>query len=187
MTGWKTWDEIRDRHFATPEAKARLEEARREVEAQVEDHARTLRELRRARLLTQEQLARSLSVSQAQVSRIESQTDLYLSTLRSYVQAIGGDLELYAAFPDGQMVEISIDELLGKEPEEEAVVVVEVVGVANGVFEIREHPKGWALARPGRTRATAVLPTKEDAISRAKALLERRGGGEATVRAAAAG
>jgi hypothetical protein len=51
-------------------------------------------------------------VSQAQVSRIENQADLYLSTLRSYIAAMGGELQLRAVFPDGQAAIISADELL---------------------------------------------------------------------------
>lgn len=70
-----------------------------------------LGDVRRARALTQAQLAKALGVSQAQVSRIESQTDLYLSTLASYVEAMGGDLDLIATFPDGKTVELSIGDL----------------------------------------------------------------------------
>lgn len=62
--------------------------------------------------LTQNQLAAALQVSQAQVSRIENQADLYLSTLRSYIAAMGGELQLRAVFPDGQAAIISVDELL---------------------------------------------------------------------------
>jgi hypothetical protein len=60
------------------------------------------------------QLAAALGVSQAQVSRIENQTDLYLSTLRSYVEAMGGELQLRAVFPDGQAAHVSVDEVLGQ-------------------------------------------------------------------------
>jgi hypothetical protein len=55
-------------------------------------------ELRKARTLTQEQLAATLGVTQAQVSRIEHQTDLYLSTLAGYLEAMGGHLELVGVF-----------------------------------------------------------------------------------------
>lgn len=66
-----------------------------------------LRELRRAREMTQTQLAKSLHVSQAQVSRVEGQADLYLSTLDSYIEAMGGQLELVATF-DGVPVRVAI-------------------------------------------------------------------------------
>lgn len=50
----------------------------------------TLREVRRARKLTQARLSRMLKIGQEGVSRIEKRTDLYLSTLRSYVEGVGG-------------------------------------------------------------------------------------------------
>jgi transcriptional regulator with XRE-family HTH domain len=60
-----------------------------------------LQELRQARNLTQEQLAESLSVKQAAVSKLEKRTDMYVSTLRNFIRAMGGDLEIIAKFPDG--------------------------------------------------------------------------------------
>lgn len=60
-----------------------------------------LYELRRARQLSQEQLARELHVRQANVSKIERRADVYVSTLRSYVEAMGGELEITAKFPQG--------------------------------------------------------------------------------------
>lgn len=62
-----------------------------------------LQELRRARQLSQEDLARRLGARQASVSRLEHRTDMYLSTLRSYVEALGGTLEIVARFPDGDV------------------------------------------------------------------------------------
>ncbi len=72
-----------------------------------------LGDIRRARALTQTQLAQALGVSQAQVSRLESQTDLFLSTLASYIEAMGGELDLIATFPDDTRVSVSIGELAG--------------------------------------------------------------------------
>ena len=60
-----------------------------------------LYELRQARQLSQEQLARELHVGQGNVSKIERRTDVYISTLRSYVEAMGGELEITAKFPQG--------------------------------------------------------------------------------------
>jgi DNA-binding XRE family transcriptional regulator len=60
-----------------------------------------LAELRRARELTQQQIARNLEVNQAWVSKVERQMDMYVSTLRSYVEAMGGELEIIARFQDG--------------------------------------------------------------------------------------
>ncbi|HUY94746.1 MAG TPA: hypothetical protein VMU71_05585 [Terracidiphilus sp.] len=59
-----------------------------------------LRELRRLRRLTQARLSRKLKIGQEGVSRIEKRTDLYLSTLRNYVEGVGGKLSLIVEFPD---------------------------------------------------------------------------------------
>ncbi|MFM7441923.1 MAG: XRE family transcriptional regulator [Snowella sp.] len=60
----------------------------------------TLQDLRKARQLTQEQMAKSLEIRQDSISKLEKRTDLLLSTLRGYVEAMGGKLELRAEFPD---------------------------------------------------------------------------------------
>jgi transcriptional regulator with XRE-family HTH domain len=62
-----------------------------------------LHELRAARSLTQEKLAGELKVNQAAVSKLERRTDMYVSTLRAYVRAMGGELEIIARFPDGEV------------------------------------------------------------------------------------
>jgi DNA-binding XRE family transcriptional regulator len=59
-----------------------------------------LREVRRARKLTQARLSKKLRIGQEGVSRIEKRSDLYLSTLRSYVEGVGGELMLMVKFPD---------------------------------------------------------------------------------------
>ena len=60
-----------------------------------------LRELRQARQLTQEALARTLGSRQALVSKLERRADMYISSLRTYIEAMGGELEIIARFPDG--------------------------------------------------------------------------------------
>ena len=65
--------------------------------------AMPLDELRRARKMTQVALAQTLGVNQGEVSKIEHRTDVYLSTLASYVEALGGRLEVRAVFRDRQM------------------------------------------------------------------------------------
>ena len=60
----------------------------------------TLRELRKAHALTQQRIAKALHISQDGVSRLEKRSDLLLSTLRSYVEAMGGELRLVVDFPD---------------------------------------------------------------------------------------
>jgi DNA-binding transcriptional regulator YiaG len=61
----------------------------------------TLHQLREARSLTQVNLAKVLNVNQGAVSKMEKRTDMYVSTLRSYIKAMGGELEIKAVFPDG--------------------------------------------------------------------------------------
>jgi DNA-binding XRE family transcriptional regulator len=59
-----------------------------------------LREMRRLRKLTQARLSRKLKIGQEGISRIEKRGDLYLSTLRNYVEGVGGRLSLVVEFPD---------------------------------------------------------------------------------------
>jgi|SRR5580658_6584150 len=66
-----------------------------------------LRELRRLRRLTQARLSKKLKIGQEGISRMEKRSDLYLSTLRSYVEAVGGELTLVARFPDRPPVVLS--------------------------------------------------------------------------------
>ena len=58
-------------------------------------------QLREALQLTQEQLAESLNISQVAVSRMERRSDMYVSTVRRIVEAMGGELEIHAVFPSG--------------------------------------------------------------------------------------
>src|SRR3990167_5913780 len=62
-----------------------------------------LYELRQAKHLSQEQLAVVLDKKQGSISRIEKQTDMYISTLRSYIEAMGGQLDIIARFPEGEV------------------------------------------------------------------------------------
>jgi DNA-binding XRE family transcriptional regulator len=72
----------------------------------------TLHQLREARSLTQVNLAKVLKVNQGAVSKMEKRTDMYLSTLRSYIKAMGGDLQIKAVFPEG---EVQIEQFQGLE------------------------------------------------------------------------
>lgn len=75
----------------------------------------TLRQLREARERSQQEVAKKLQIQQAAVSKLERRTDMYLSTLRSYIEAMGGELEIIARFPN-QAVRITQFEAL--DPEE---------------------------------------------------------------------
>ncbi len=67
----------------------------------------TLHELRRARELTQTKLAHELQIGQGDVSKLERRTDMYVSTLAGYLEAVGAHLEIRAVFPDGRTVRIT--------------------------------------------------------------------------------
>jgi transcriptional regulator with XRE-family HTH domain len=70
-----------------------------------------LEEIRKARRMTQAKLADALGVNQGEVSKIEHRTDIYLSTLAGYVEALGGKLEIRAIFPDREMRITQFEEL----------------------------------------------------------------------------
>lgn len=70
---------------------ARFEEMKAEVES--------LGELRRVAGKAQAEIASILKIKQPSVSKIEKQADMYLSTLKSYVEAVGGELELIVRLP----------------------------------------------------------------------------------------
>jgi len=88
-------------------------EARAEVDAKVKDLLTQLplNELRHARQLSQEQLAGLLHVKQASISKLERRTDMYISTLRNFIRAMGGELEIIARFPDGSVKINQFEEL----------------------------------------------------------------------------
>ncbi len=59
--------------------------------------------LRAACQLSQTNLAQVPGVNESAVSKLEKRTDMYLSTLRSYIHAMGGRLEIQAFFPEGSV------------------------------------------------------------------------------------
>ena len=85
---------------------------RQRVEARALELA-TLKDLRQAAQQTQEQMATALGVGQDAISRLEKRSDMLLSTLRHYVESMGGQLNLVAQFPNRPPVVI---EHLGVEP-----------------------------------------------------------------------
>jgi transcriptional regulator with XRE-family HTH domain len=80
------------------ERRARTEERVQQTIAEM-----ALNELRKARQFTQAGLAATLGVDQGSISKMEQRTDMYISTLRSYVEAMGGDLRVTASFPEGEV------------------------------------------------------------------------------------
>lgn len=90
----KKFNELRAK--MSPEARARAEEIYTRHLKEM-----PLAELRCARGLSQESLAKILGVGQSSISKIERRTDMYISSLRSHIEAMGGELEIIANFPDG--------------------------------------------------------------------------------------
>ena len=70
-----------------------------------------LHELRRARELTQRDLAEKLKVKQPAVSKLEQRADVYISSLRSYIEAVGGKLKIVAEFPEGEVAITNFSDL----------------------------------------------------------------------------
>jgi hypothetical protein len=96
----------------TPQERAQVE-AR---SAELVQEELTLRDLRQAQHLTQERMAVLMGMEQENVSRLERRADLLLSTLSSYVAAMGGKLRLMAEFPNRCPVAISLADITGDAP-----------------------------------------------------------------------
>jgi DNA-binding XRE family transcriptional regulator len=97
MTGHKSFASLNT--GATPDSRARIE--RRKVQLRQE---MALHELREARRLTQAALGDTLHVDQSAIAKMERRTDMYVSSLRRFVEAMGGELRIVAHFPDGDVV-----------------------------------------------------------------------------------
>jgi predicted transcriptional regulator len=61
-----------------------------------------LHQLSQAQALSQNTLAKALHVNQVAIAKMERRTDLYISTLRNQIRAMGGELEIIATFSEGQ-------------------------------------------------------------------------------------
>ena len=96
MSGRHSFDEL-TRDF-TPERRQRIAEMKSVLLAEMPLH-----ELRRARALTQGDMAKMLKVNQPAVSKLEQRADVYVSSLRSYIEAAGGKLKIVAEFPEGEV------------------------------------------------------------------------------------
>lgn len=95
----KRWTDLKNR--MNPAARARVDNRVKATLASM-----PLAEIRKAIGLTQAELAGKLDVGQGSVSKIEAAADMYLTTLRRYVEALGGELRLTARFPDGRQFDI---------------------------------------------------------------------------------
>ena len=124
------------RNFKEPQARmAPASRADNTLRVNEELQRMALDELRGARQLTQTDLAEMLDVPQSSISRIEQRADMYLSTLRNYIHAVGGELRVQAIFPDGATVVI-----VRFGDYEERPYVVDAMAESGGVFRLRARP-----------------------------------------------
>ena len=90
----------------SPERKKRIDEKKAGLRAEM-----PLYELRQARAMTQKALSEALNVNQPAIAKIERRADMYVSNLRSYVEAMGGELKIIASFPEGDVAIKKLEEL----------------------------------------------------------------------------
>jgi DNA-binding XRE family transcriptional regulator len=137
-----------------------------------------LDELRNAKRLTQADLAEMLDVPQSSISRIEQRADMYLSTLRNYIHAMGGVLQIQAIFPDGGAVVIN---RFGDY--EDRMYVIRAKAENGGVYRLVAYPfqhEGTALSTrafkaSGFTKTLKALNLEEPRISGIRKTLENGG------------
>jgi len=138
-----------------------------------------LEELRGAKQLTQSDMAEMLDVPQSSISRIERRVDMYLSTLRNYIHAVGGELRIQAVFPDGRAVVI---DRFGDY--EERPYTIDAMAEGGGVFRLRARPLHHQgvqlLTKPfkaaGLTKTMRALHLPEVQIDSIKLNLEKSAG-----------
>ena len=92
-----TWKALKNKHFTSEEQEAFMAEAL----------AMGLPALRASRKLSQDELGKLLGMKQASVSKLERQTDMFVSSLRNLIRAMGGEMKIVASFPEG---EVQIDQ-----------------------------------------------------------------------------
>jgi predicted transcriptional regulator len=103
MTGHRPFRELTERF--SPKRKARVADKVAALET-----ALALHELRKRHAVSQEELAAKLAVGQPAVAKLERRTDMYVSNLRRYVEALGGTLTITARFPDGAVTIADVGE-----------------------------------------------------------------------------
>jgi ribosome-binding protein aMBF1 (putative translation factor) len=95
MSGHKSWNEISAKVRADPGRRARIEQREQAIETGL-----TISQLRETRGTTQESVAQRMNVTQSNVSHFERNPNIFLRSLASYIEALGGRLEIRAVFPD---------------------------------------------------------------------------------------
>jgi DNA-binding XRE family transcriptional regulator len=102
----RTLEEVTD--SLSPDLRHKIDIGTKDLILEVE--GLRLKQLRERWGISQQELAKILNVSQPAVSKLENQPDLMLSTLRQYVESLGGNLEILATFPDRPTVKLELAE-----------------------------------------------------------------------------
>lgn len=97
MSGRKSFSALRAK--LSPESQARVEQKKINLREEM-----ALHELREALRLTQAALGETLHVDQSAVAKMEKRTDMYVSNVRRFVEAMGGELRVTAHFPEGDVI-----------------------------------------------------------------------------------
>lgn len=94
------WSDLRAR---LPQGERAKLDAARALRREQKRRNMPLYELRQARAMSQEAIAEALETSQSSVSKLERRVDIYVSSLRRYIESMGGQLDIIARFPDGEV------------------------------------------------------------------------------------
>lgn len=141
----KPWKELKAKYFNAEE----LAEIEAETQRMIAEMP--LNELRTARQISQAQLAEILGIKQPTVAKLERRADMYVSTLRNVVRAMGGELEIIAHFPEG---EVRINQFRGiGETEGEAQAPAPVL--AETAAEVVETYRPAPTAKRSRRKSKA--------------------------------
>jgi transcriptional regulator with XRE-family HTH domain len=100
MPSTRRWSDVTEKLRDQAGDEERMAAARARLAEEERTYFRHLHELRHARRMTQVALSEQLRMVQPSVSRLERQTDMYVNTLRRYIEALGGRLEIHAVFDD---------------------------------------------------------------------------------------
>jgi DNA-directed RNA polymerase specialized sigma subunit len=102
----KSWDEVTAARREDPDYRSRVDAAKRSAIAEIDEYH--LAQLRRILEFTQTDVAARMGIDQARVSRVEHTTDPKLSTLRAYVEALGGTLTIVAEIPGQEPLSLAL-------------------------------------------------------------------------------
>jgi transcriptional regulator with XRE-family HTH domain len=146
----KPFDDVPDK--LTPATRKRIDSRARAAAKEL-----GLDDLRRARRMSQEALAESMNTTQAHISRLERRADVYISTLRRYIEALGGELRIVASFGDGRHGELEIERFADLEPVEdgatEAPQRIMVSYLVGSAFEKSPPKKSGTTKRKGAPKS----------------------------------